>query len=475
MYQKILNVLPKSRFLKSVTILVGGTAGGQLVTILAAPLLTRLYTPEDFGILAVYVAILSLVTVIASLRYELTIPLPDDDYSAANTTILCLALVLAVSVLTGLILFFCMDQITDLTGDYGEQFVWLLPIGVAFVGSYQVLSFWSVRKKKFGSIAKTRLQQALAMVSIQIISFKLGGIGLVLGQASGQGVGVIHLAQEARANGLSAHIEKKQIVFMFRRYASFSLFSSLSGLINSAGQNIAPLALAFLFGSSGAGLFALAHRVLSAPMSIVGKAVGQVFLSSGTEANREGVLDRLVSDVFLKLLMVVLPICTLLLLFSQDIFVIVFGESWAMSGVIAQCMVLLIFSQFICSPLSQVLAIVERQDLSFVFNAILTVVRISALMIFGLSFDLMGAVLAYSLGSFLGYCAFTYIILRVADVNLKNIFKESLPYIILTSSFILVFYGLLKYLDIQLFICFLLFLVYLFLYAFLARRDIEYN
>ena len=46
-------LLPKNAFARGVSVLVGGTAGAQLLTILAAPLLTRLYGPEDFGLVAV--------------------------------------------------------------------------------------------------------------------------------------------------------------------------------------------------------------------------------------------------------------------------------------------------------------------------------------------------------------------------------------------------------------------------------------
>jgi len=72
-------LLPKNAFVRSVSVLVGGTAGAQILLVLAAPLLTRLYTPEDFGLLAVYASLLALIGVISSLRYELAIPLPEDD------------------------------------------------------------------------------------------------------------------------------------------------------------------------------------------------------------------------------------------------------------------------------------------------------------------------------------------------------------------------------------------------------------
>ena len=76
-------------------------AGHQLV-VLTSPVLTRLYTPEDFGVLAVYASIVSVLVVVTSLRYELAIPLPADDNTAANLLLLALAIVVALTLLNGL-------------------------------------------------------------------------------------------------------------------------------------------------------------------------------------------------------------------------------------------------------------------------------------------------------------------------------------------------------------------------------------
>src|SRR5690606_29477155 len=95
---------PKSNFARSVSILVGGTAGAQLITIAATPLLTRLYTPNDFGVLAVYMSVLALFTVVASLRYELAIPLPESDDDAIHIVVLCLFITLLMTVLSLIII-----------------------------------------------------------------------------------------------------------------------------------------------------------------------------------------------------------------------------------------------------------------------------------------------------------------------------------------------------------------------------------
>jgi len=134
-------LLPKNAFARGVSVLVGGTAGAQVLTVLAAPLLTRLYSPEDFGLLAVYASMLALIGVISSLRYELAIPLPEDDGEAANVAALSLILVGLSALLTGALVWQLGPAIADLLGVPAlAGYLWLLPVAVLLSGAYQVFN-----------------------------------------------------------------------------------------------------------------------------------------------------------------------------------------------------------------------------------------------------------------------------------------------------------------------------------------------
>jgi len=99
--EKAARILPRSRFMRNVAVLAGGSAFGQLINISVAPILSRLYTPGDYGLLAVYASILGLLLVVVSLRYEMAIPLPDDEVAAANLLALSLIIVIVISTLSG--------------------------------------------------------------------------------------------------------------------------------------------------------------------------------------------------------------------------------------------------------------------------------------------------------------------------------------------------------------------------------------
>lgn len=106
-----IKALLKGRFARSVTVLAGGAVLGQAITVLVSPILTRLYSPEDFGVFGVYASILGIVTVIASLRYEYALPLPEDDAIAANILALCFLLLLGMTGLIALLVYGLGDRI----------------------------------------------------------------------------------------------------------------------------------------------------------------------------------------------------------------------------------------------------------------------------------------------------------------------------------------------------------------------------
>src|SRR5690606_7842279 len=87
---------------RGASVLAAGTAAGQALILLAMPLVTRLYSPEDFGVLAVYASILALLVVVITLKFETAIVLAESDETAAQLLLLSLAVAAVVSALAGL-------------------------------------------------------------------------------------------------------------------------------------------------------------------------------------------------------------------------------------------------------------------------------------------------------------------------------------------------------------------------------------
>lgn len=397
-------LLPKSSFARGVSVLVAGTASAQLLLVLAAPILTRLYSPEDFGLLAVYTSLLALIGVISSLRYELAIPLPEDDGEAANVAVLCLILVVISAVLTGVLVLLMGSAIVAALGVAAlAGYLWLLPVGVLLSGAYSVFDYWTVRTKRFTILAGTRLQQAVATIAIQLASFKFGGIALLLGQVIGQMGSTIILGLSALKSAGFKQINWTGVKKATSRYRRFPIFSTWEGLANTAGNQLPTFMFAALFSPAAAGLYMLTHRIMTLPMSLIGSAIGQVFFSNASEAHRAGKLGPLVAQLHAKLAHISLPPTILLMLMGPALFAFIFGEQWRQAGEFVKWMAPWFYFQFISSPISTVFAVTESLKQGVAFQIFLLIFRAAAIGFGSMVGDLHFAVVIFSIVSAMGY------------------------------------------------------------------------
>lgn len=402
-------LLPRAPFARGVGLLVGGTAGSQVLLVLVSPLLTRLYTPDDFGLLAVYSALLALFGVIASLRYQLAIPLPEDDESASNVVALCLIVVAGITLVSALAVFIAGDRIASLLGAPRlARYLWLLPVGVFFSGAQEALRYYAIRRKAFGTIASTSVQRSLVNIVMQLFGFKLGAFGLIAAQATSQGAGSISLGKLFFRRRQLAAISWAGVREQARKYQQFPLFSTWSGFLNTAGQQLPPMLFAALFNPAIAGLYSLANRVLSLPMSVIGSAIGQVFLSEAAIAHREQRLGPLVARLHARLAHIGLPPALLLAFAGPEVFARIFGDQWREAGTYARWMAPWLYLVFVSSPLSSIFSVMEKPKEGMVFQGVLFGTRLLALYIGAMSGSVVVTVACFSLAGAVCWLGFLF-------------------------------------------------------------------
>ena len=122
--------------------LASGTAAGPLVVVATSSVFTRLYSPEDFGLLADFAGLLCILSVIGSLQYQLAIPLPESKAKSAPVLVLSLFVVLGMTVVATLVVVLFATQIVPvLHTPHMAPYLWLLPVGLLFVGVDQVFTY----------------------------------------------------------------------------------------------------------------------------------------------------------------------------------------------------------------------------------------------------------------------------------------------------------------------------------------------
>jgi len=368
----ILNILPKNQFMRSVAILAGGTSFAQALPILFAPVLTRLYSPGDFGILAVYTAILILSLNFSSFRYEFAIPISEDNQTAVDLFVLCVVIIILMSLLSffGIFIFYDILCLIPQIGSLGQYF-WLLPVGFLFNGSYHIVNYWAIRERKYSAIALTRISQGFSGLITQLVLgfFKFGSFGLIVGQIIGQCAGLMTLAKQFWANNklYVRSVSFNSLSIAACRYKDFPLYQSTASLMNSAGLQVPSLIFASCYGVEVAGWFYLTQKVLTIPISLIGTSVSKVFLGEAARLVRDPhKLQRLYKKINFKLLTIGTGPCIILAVSGQWIFKFAFGPQWVQSGFYVQVMAFMFLLKFSTDSVIN-LAIIERQDLSFIW------------------------------------------------------------------------------------------------------------
>lgn len=423
-----LNNYKSNDFVKAVGVLIGGTALAQILMMALLPVLTRLYTPDDFSVLSIYLALLSVISVAATLRFELAISIPEDELEARNLLYLSVLFSLVTaSIFAGLILFFSAD-ISSLFGRSNlHSYLWVLPIGIFFSGSYSALQFWAGRKRRFSIIAKTRVQQAVGAASVQMLFGVLSGgpLGLILGQTINNGAGVLGLARNIYCvdKSLLTRVHPRQMFELIIKYSRFPKYSMLEGLANNAAIQVPVIVIASLSVGPEAGYLLLAMQLMQAPVSLVGGAVSQVYLSKAPEMYRVGKLSDFTSETLLGLIKVGIIPLAIAGAAAPLLFPFIFGEQWSRTGVIVLYMVPWIGMQLLASPISMALHVTNNQPIAMGLQFSGLLLRVGAVAVSASWFP-NTLTEVYAVTGFIFYACYLLIVMKVTGVNSRKLLSR---------------------------------------------------
>jgi len=373
-------------FLRDVLQLAFGTALGRVIALAALPLVTRLYSPADFTLLAAYLSIVSLVAVIACFRLEVAIPLADDDDDAANLLALAVLGLLLMSIMALIVVLLMPATLAHWLGKPElAPHLWLVPLGIAMAGSYATFQFWATRARRFGAIARTRVGQSITSVCTMLSLGWIGmaPFGLLLGNALNTGAGGISLGFQAlradreRLRSVSVRRMKR----VLRKYYRYPIYSTPEALFNIAGIQV-PVLLIAAQGGTEAGFLLLAMQIMTAPMTLLGGSISQVYVSRATEEFREGRLAPFTLSIMRQLALVGTGPLILVGILSPFVFPWIFGTDWALSGEIVTWLVPWMALQFIASPVSMVMFVVGRQRAMLALTSFGLVARIGSVALF---------------------------------------------------------------------------------------------
>lgn len=354
--------LPKGEFSTNVLTLLTGTSIAQAIPISLSPILTRIYTPDDFGVFALYIAIISIFGVIATGRYELAVMLPQKDSDASSIVFLSMMISVVISLFLLLIVVSFNKNITNLFGNPEiSNWLYLVPISIFLSGVYQSLNYWCNRNKQYKRISASNIMQSAnsGMVQLGLGSLNASVGGLIIGNIFGQSLGVFTLVKMTW-NSLFNQIKNlrfKVLVSNANKYRKFPLFSSWGALLNNSAAQIPVFAISRIFGAVNTGFYSLSFKILNMPLTLLSGAISQVLFQRIASLNNETpeLLRAFVLKMFLLLTAMIIPMVLVLNLYGEVLFTWVFGADWGEAGRYASILSIAFAVRFVVSPLSSVL------------------------------------------------------------------------------------------------------------------------
>lgn len=400
-------------WLRHTALLAGSNVAAQAILLAGSLAVVVLYTPAEVGAAAAFVSVVGVAGILAAFRYDLALPIVDDDNEARHLLVACTLLVGATSIVVGVIAIVGAPAFVSLLGAprglAALRFI-VLP-AVFLTGAVTVFSQWATRERAYEVIARTKVAEAGGQVTAQV-AFGLAGLGasgLALGALVGGGGGAFLLAGRPlaalRVDGLV--LDRAVMRAVLGRYRSFPTLSVLSALCQGAATPLLPVFIGALYDVRVAGLVVLAQRVLAAPIRIFGESAARTYFGDVAAMRRRGSSE--LRRRFRRTMLVLLAVGTvpaIAVAAAGPLLFSVFGATWRPAGDYARPLALLLLAQFVVLPLHHTLLVVERLAVQAALSLLRLILAMGPLVLARhAGASPLVAITAYSVGGFVGYAA----------------------------------------------------------------------
>ena len=363
-----------SEYNKNVLMLMTGTTIAQAIPIALSPILTRLYSPEDFGMFALFLSVVSILAIMVTGRYEIAAMLPKRKQDALALVLLsiliniCLSFLLLMAVIA-----FNRDIVEWFSSAMVSSWLYWIPVSVFLTGLYQSFYSYANREKAYKNMSVSRVMQngTTGLVSLLVGITKLSSSGLIIGLIVGRLAAVMNFAGMIRKECLVS-LNGKRMYLLAKRYQRFPKIDIWAALASVSSNHSIPLLMNALFSATITGYYFLIQRILAAPTVLISSAIKDVFKEIAIrEYQQYGHAKKAFSKTFVKLLAIAIVPYALFFLYAEEVIVVIFGADWVIAGEYARALTPMLFLQFIVSPLSFMVYITEQQHYNVIGQMIL--------------------------------------------------------------------------------------------------------
>lgn len=374
-------------FIRNLTTSLFGTGLAQVITIAAIPLITRIYSPTEYGLLGVFNSIATLLIVLSTFSFPAAIVLPAERSKAVELVQISCILTLLFFVCLSLVIFFFGDYIFHAIGiSELVPIIFLIPLYVLASSLITILNQWCNRNKLFYISAKTNV-----IVSGMSASSKIGfglihpsSVALVSANTIAGALRCLILITMLPKDSRII-ITKPNLSSLFKLAVHFRKFPMLvtpQNILNSAAKSIPFIFLLIYTSPQAVGFYALAVSVLAIPIDLAGNSIMQVFYPRAAVArNKSEDIQALVRKLTIGLVALGIIPFSILVIYGTPIFTFIFGEEWSHAGMYASWMSVGLFFQFINKPAVASIPVLSLQQGLLNWEIISTGIKISTLFV----------------------------------------------------------------------------------------------
>ena len=432
----ILAKLRKSSFVKNVFVVMSGSAVAQILGFALTPIISRLYSPSDFGVFGSFNAIATVIAAGTTLQYSQAIMLPKEKKNAIN--LFCVSCICTFAV--GFLLFiFCLLAPTFVNGLMKTEGVWALSMLVAataVAGINQSCQAWCVRAKAFKHTAASQVIRSLSQNGTQIGFgyLKVGAAGLIVSSILGNMLASLNLVRVLLPDlWASRHfIRWDRMKQLAKDYQDFPMYSASQNVMNALSGGLPVLLLAYYYGVMVAGAYAFAGRILWAPMSLLIGALRPVLFQKAAEIQNQG---NSLALLYVKITAVLFALAIfpsmVLFIWAPEIFTWIFGAQWHTAGEYAGIRILWIMFVFCNLPAVLFARIIRIQRTVFFYDLFLLAVRVLALVLGGLYLNALQTIWLFSL---VGAAMNLFLILMVGYAVMKKEGRSNLTAVLRSAN-----------------------------------------
>jgi len=382
--------LIKNKSLKNVMVLTSGTVLSQVLPIVFFPILSRIYSPSDYGILGLFMSISMLLMVVSNLQLNYAILIPKEDKEALKVLMTGLHLIgffTAISLLVVLLLGGFISKL--LSSPSLKNWLYLIPVTVLFTGANIQLSAWFNRTGQFKVISTSRVATSVVTILFSLgLSFLINGPGgLVISYLVGNLISFSMLLYSFRRTHFFYFMPIVEMKSVLHTHRNFPLYTLPTELISNFAQQLPMFIFSIYSGVQSVGWFSRSRQILGLPINYISGSISEVYKQKASEAFRNN--PSALRPLFLKtfgylFIFSIIPFLIIALL-SPSLFAFFFGENWRQAGVFTQCLVLMYFFKFVISPLTFNFYLVGKQKLDFILHILIIIVT-SLSLYFGFHF-----------------------------------------------------------------------------------------